>query len=168
MINHTFDYDSDEWQMEREEALTNSYNTCRRCGFSWEKGLHCHHTHGAGFSSSIEVLCAWCHAKHHNNWDILDYGAWLDTETGCVILNNQVVYDPAVVAQQKQKNRIAAELKDAKILHAQSEKKHSGTKSQSAGQYALSQYGVSYVLPSISFARNKVSDSKQRNLGDFR
>lgn len=109
MRKYDYNYDSYEWKQKRDEALQQNNHSCNRCGFSWPRGLHVHHIKGAEYDDDyLEVLCAYCHAKHHHDWDLLDTGAYRDEE-GYVYLNGKIVFDPVEEAE-RQRRRIAADL----------------------------------------------------------
>jgi hypothetical protein len=112
-MSEFFDYDSEEWKEQREFALIDHDNTCSRCGFTYKKGMHVHHTKGAGYSDEVTVLCAWCHAEHHNNPDLLNVGAYED-EDGIIRLNGNIVFDP--IKEQEKQDKLDAKAKYEEAL----------------------------------------------------
>jgi hypothetical protein len=67
-----FDYDSDEWKEEREEVLEYWDGCCEHCGLETDTP-HVHHKYGTSVRE-YEVLCPECHAEHHGDPDIANYG----------------------------------------------------------------------------------------------
>lgn len=70
-MSEDFDYESSEWDDEREEALRDWNGLCERCGCTTDSP-HVHHNFGTR-SRSYSVLCPDCHADHHDNPEIASY-----------------------------------------------------------------------------------------------
>ena len=64
-------YESEEWQEERNQVLTERGGQCERCG-CWPESPHVHHVYGLA-SDVYEVLCPDCHADHHGNDELREY-----------------------------------------------------------------------------------------------
>ena len=73
-------YDSDEWEQERENVLQGWDGECERCGLPTDSP-HIHHKYGLSVTE-YEILCPDCHAKHHNNPEIVSFG-YTKQETRC-------------------------------------------------------------------------------------
>jgi hypothetical protein len=63
-----FDYDSEEWEDERDRVLEGWGGLCDRCGFETDSP-HIHHKYGTNVDE-YEILCPECHADHHGKPEI--------------------------------------------------------------------------------------------------
>ena len=64
----TFDYDSEEWETERDRVLEDWDGECERCGCHPDSP-HVHHKYGTSVEE-YEILCPECHADHHGDPEI--------------------------------------------------------------------------------------------------
>ena len=94
ILLNNFDYDSDEWQFERDIALEQADYTCQRCGRFLPKFAHVHHVYGTNYRK-YEVLCADCHADHHGNDEIREFDTPYENEnwSDCKYCGDTIEWD---------------------------------------------------------------------------